>query len=356
MVKKISQTAKARWQKFCEIVPGMAQMSILIVALVAGLLFWLGGLTIDTDHFVIAGIIGLAWLVYAVFVGLEVDDHFDRVELIGVLMAVISFNWYVTYDIPGGNTNLPLFGSMRHASTDFAQLGQYLVFVAVIGIVFNAVFDRQTAKQNLVRHVKYNPAVWFLRGPLMKRFKEANWTYWRAGMVKTIENRRKRAEVPVRKTPAKPEREPDRRPAPKAETVAPPRAASAPATAAPVAPKPAAEPAAPAPAPAPQQRPSDERSGNGARIMLVAMLSGRKPNMGDESERRKVISARTAVGKTAYQNPGALTKIVGNEDLVRKAGVKTDRGFDLPAVQRLIDQMVNCPVDTQNEFVDLVFG
>ena len=36
MVKKISQTAKARWQKFCEIVPGMAQMSILIVALVAG--------------------------------------------------------------------------------------------------------------------------------------------------------------------------------------------------------------------------------------------------------------------------------------------------------------------------------
>jgi len=165
----MKKSANELWKKFRKQVPGKVQISILLVSIAVGIALWGGWLKLDTDHFVIEAAVALALFVYAVFVALEAGDHLDRLELLGVMLSYAMFNFYVTYEVTNENVALPVIGEMRHAIPDLVQLGQWMVVVGVIGLIFNLVVDRDTALSNLAWHWRNNPLVWMLR-PIPRDF------------------------------------------------------------------------------------------------------------------------------------------------------------------------------------------
>lgn len=174
----MKKSAREFWTKFRKNVPGKVQLSILLISIVMGVALWGGWLKLDTDHFVIEAIVAVVLFVYAVFVGLEADDHRDRLELLGVMLAYMTFNFYVTYEVTNENVTLPVIGEMRHAIPDLVQLGHWLVIVGVIGLIFNLICDRDTALANLAWHWRNNPVIWLLRpiprdfGPEIERWRK----------------------------------------------------------------------------------------------------------------------------------------------------------------------------------------
>lgn len=174
----MKKSASEFWAKFRKNVPGKVQLSILLISIVMGVVLWGGWLRLDTDHFVIEAIVAVVLFVYAVFVGLEADDHRDRLELLGVMLAYMMFNFYVTYEVTNENVTLPVIGEMRHAIPDLTQLGQWLVVMGIVGLTFNLVVDRDTALANLAWHWRNNPVIWLLRpiprdfGPEIERWRK----------------------------------------------------------------------------------------------------------------------------------------------------------------------------------------
>ena len=174
----MKKSAREFWTKFRKNVPGKVQLSILLISIVMGVTLWGGWLRLDTDHFVIEAIVAVVLFVYAVFVGLEADDHYDRLEMLGVMLAYVMFNFYVTYEVTNENVTLPVIGEMRHAIPELAQMGQWMVVIGVIGLIFNLVVDRDTALTNLAWHWRNNPVIWLLRpiprdfGPEIERWRK----------------------------------------------------------------------------------------------------------------------------------------------------------------------------------------
>lgn len=165
--------------KFRKDVPGKVQLSILLVCVVVGVALWVGLVDPGLDHFVIAFIVAVALFVYAIFVALELGDRHDRAELLGVMLAYVGFNFYVSYRLTGQDTEIPIIGGqMAEAVPDLIQLGQWLVAVGVIGLIFNLLCDRETALANLAWHWRNNPIIWLLRpiprnlGPGVERWQK----------------------------------------------------------------------------------------------------------------------------------------------------------------------------------------
>lgn len=166
----MKKSASEFWTKFRKNVPGKVQLSILLVAVIVGVAVWAGWVDPGLDHFVIEAIVSVALFVYAVFVALELDDHYDRTELLGVMLSYVLFNFYVSYNLTGQNTEIPIIGGqMAGTSPDLVQLGQWMVVVGVIGLAFNLVVDRDTALSNLAWHWRNNPVIWLLR-PIPRDF------------------------------------------------------------------------------------------------------------------------------------------------------------------------------------------
>jgi len=203
----MKKSASEFWAKFRKNVPGKVQLSILLISIVMGVALWGGWLKLDTDHFVIEAIVAVVLFVYAVFVGLEADDHRDRLELLGVMLAYMTFNFYVTYEVTNENVTLPVIGEMRHAIPDLTQLGQWLVVMGIVGLTFNLVVDRDTALANLAWHWRNNPVIWLLRpiprdfGPEIERWRKRFQGFERPQL------RRQPAERPTERRPERRERE-----------------------------------------------------------------------------------------------------------------------------------------------------
>lgn len=167
---KANETLRGYWMKFRKAVPGKVQISILLISTVIGIALWAGWVDPRLDHFVIEVFVAVGLFVYAIFVSLEADDHHDRTELLGVMLAYVGFNFYVSYNLTGQNTEIPVIGGqMAGASPDLVQLGHWLVVVGVIGLIFNLICDRDTALANLAWHWRNNPLVWMLR-PIPRDF------------------------------------------------------------------------------------------------------------------------------------------------------------------------------------------
>lgn len=166
----MKKSTRELWTKFRKNVPGKVQLSILLISTVIGIALWAGWVDPRLDHFVIEVFVAVGLFVYAIFVVLELDDHHDRTELLGVMLAYVGFNFYVSYNLTGQNTEIPVIGGqMAGASPDLVQLGHWLVIVGVIGLAFNLVVDRDTALANLAWHWRNNPLVWMLR-PIPRDF------------------------------------------------------------------------------------------------------------------------------------------------------------------------------------------
>lgn len=166
----MKKSTRELWTKFRKNVPGKVQLSILLISTVIGIALWAGWVDPRLDHFVIEVFVAVGLFVYAIFVALELDDHHDRTELLGVMLAYVGFNFYVSYNLTGQNTEIPVIGGqMAGASPDLVQLGHWLVIVGVIGLAFNLVVDRDTALANLAWHWRNNPLVWILR-PIPRDF------------------------------------------------------------------------------------------------------------------------------------------------------------------------------------------
>lgn len=159
-----NETLRGYWMKFRKNVPGKVQLSVLLISIITGVALWAGWVDPGLDHFVIEVFIAVGLFVYAIFVALELDDHHDRTELLGVMLSYVLFNFYVSYNLTGQNTEIPIIGGqMAGAAPDLAQLGHWLVVVGVIGLIFNLICDRDTAVANLAWHWRNNPIVWLLR-------------------------------------------------------------------------------------------------------------------------------------------------------------------------------------------------
>jgi len=210
MKENVRVTLRGYWTKFRKNVPGKVQLSILLVGIFTGIALWAGWWNPDLDHFVVGAIVAAALVVYAVFVCLEAGDHHDRVEMLGVMLAYVAFSFFVTYEVTNENVTLPEIGEMRHAIPDLTQLGQWLVTVGVIGLVFNLMVDRGTAIQSLFWLWRSNPIVWVIRpaprdlGPVIERWQK------RLQRLSLPERRlrRKPAEKPGGRRPERRERRP----------------------------------------------------------------------------------------------------------------------------------------------------
>src|SRR5690606_7974414 len=99
--------ASSLWSRFRGYWPGKIQLLILLVCVIVGVALWAGWQP-DLDYFVVEGIVAVAFFVYAVAVSLELDDHLDRVELIGVFLAYLVLNFLVTYQVTGENVVVPV--------------------------------------------------------------------------------------------------------------------------------------------------------------------------------------------------------------------------------------------------------
>lgn len=178
MKKNVGVTLRGYWTKFRKEVPGKVQISILLVSIAVGIALWGGWLKLDTDHFVIEAVVAVVLSIYAMFVGLEADDHHDRAELLGAMLVYMVFNFYVSYEVTNENVTLPLIGEMRHAVPNLLQLGQWFVAGGIAGLVFNLVVDRDTALQSLAWLWRNNPIVWLLRptprdlSPVVERWRK----------------------------------------------------------------------------------------------------------------------------------------------------------------------------------------
>lgn len=166
------------WMWFRRVVPGKVQISVLLICIFIGVALWAGWFDPGLDHFVIEAAVTTSFIVYAVFVALEADDHLDRLELIGVMLAYAVFNFYVRYELTGQDVEIPIVGGqMAGASSNLVQLGQWFVGVGIIGLVFNLLVDRDTAFSNLAWHWKNNPVVFIVIAPIFRSFREglARW-------------------------------------------------------------------------------------------------------------------------------------------------------------------------------------
>ncbi len=166
------------WMWFRRVVTGRVQISILLLSTIIGIALWAGWFDPGLDHFVIEAVVALVLFIYAVFVVIELDDHRDRLELLGVMLAYMTYNFYVTYEVTNENVTLPVIGEMRHAVPDLTQLGQWFVVMGIVGLTFNLLVDRDTTLSNLVWHWCNNPVVWVLRpiprdlAPIIERWQK----------------------------------------------------------------------------------------------------------------------------------------------------------------------------------------
>jgi len=170
--------ASSLWSRFRGYWPGKVQILILLVCVIVGVALWAGWQP-DLDYFVVEGIVAVAFFVYAVAVSLELDDHLDRVELIGVFLAYLVLNFLVTYQVTGENVVVPVIGvEMAGAVPDHLQLGRCLVGIGIAGFLFNLLVDRDTSLHNLKWWVwQKNPVAYIILDPILRNLGEgmARW-------------------------------------------------------------------------------------------------------------------------------------------------------------------------------------